>query len=111
MKSKILLFIAIILLFIGILLKFAGLQLAGTLIAFGLTLFIIWISIYYGSKGKLTITDILSLSFSIAFSAWIFKVIQSRLYIEILIVAMCIGLITFLSTILIRILKKSTKPR
>jgi hypothetical protein len=106
MKNKILFSIALILFAIGITFKLLTFPLGGTLIAFGLILCLIWITIYYGNKTKLNFSDIVTMLFGIAIVALVFKYIQSRIYIEILIVSLGIGLISFITTIILKKLKK-----
>jgi hypothetical protein len=106
MKNKILFLVSIILFIIGIVFKLIELPLGGTLIALGIILFIVWISILYASKDKVNLNNILMLVISIALAAFIFKFIQFRGYLEILIPALLIGLISFLITIIVTKNKK-----
>jgi hypothetical protein len=107
MKNKVLFLIALILFSAGIIFKLAIIPLAGTLIAIGLILLIIWITIYYGNKIKLDFSDYMTMLLSIALIALIFKFIQSRVYAEILIVSLVIGLISFFTTVIIKKIRKN----
>ena len=74
--------------------------------ALGLILLIVYVNVIYVKKGKWSFQDVMIIALSVLVSAVIFSIIQHRVFFEIVIGVIIIGLITFLIITSIKYFKK-----